>query len=891
MHINRIQALVIFSILTIPLQLIMAESSMSKTDSSAPGQSAELDLVIATKPDGPAEEILFRVIGEGKSTSIPLFIKQNGDTEVSDVRFFAYLADEEGQPIPGGVSFSLTAGGSDVTQTGLKIPADGKMVLATLHVTNLSAKGRFTGSLVAEHGGNVVEVAVLKGERFPLPALKMVGASAKGEIRLTSKVAAFNALLRLQSTNISRVEGLKIIVEDFSDPNGKQVPATYTINGQPGEGATITVPGLGSVELVISAELLTAGEYTSDITLLYTDTSDPFRLKVTRSRVAPTVSIEGVETVLGQTASRLTCVDQDNVNLWLTLRETGGQPAILNPPQFSVLSLKGAEESTFQAQFGGLVVKDKDGNSVNSQFTVEPDGTKPLQIYVCGLKKAGAYVGKLIFTAPGAPAIEEDVTILVKEPFWHAGLVIGVSVLLSFLISVWLKKTRPKLERQRYAHRLLSDLEREAKHIAQVPRGKKKLSEVVDDLRSRLEDLYDDSDLGTAVEAGEALKGIDEKISLFRRLADAYQQVCTLEPPKLEAGFSPELEKIRNEMLTRTSDSAKTAQTLLDKLFKDIEKALKDELLRQLKAFEGDVKTQSNETLRDEILSKIEKARSFAEKTPTPELSAAGLELQEARVSYALAMAEGLRTSLQDPPLGFDQISWSAPQQTILRKVDAVRREPDGEKAIAAYQDAYALYLATLIEKLIELLDEDLKVIEDMARHGQIKSEEAETLKDTIKPMIMSLNGTRAKIKERDLTAAKTEYNKALGTYTRKVQPKMGKSGMRMNESLRAGFSVALAAGGFIPEKVSEGSTDRSTDRHTRERKAIGRLIAFGDIVVTLVALVLAIAFGLEVLWDSNATWGGLSDYLVAVLWGFGLHQVGNQGAKGVGDVIAVWKK
>jgi hypothetical protein len=891
MQIKRNPALVLFSILTIPLQLIMVESSISKSGSPASGQSAELELVIATKPGGPAEDILFRVIGEGKTATIPLFIRQNGDTDVSDIRFFAFFADEQGQPLSGGVSFSLTSGGRDVTQAGLKIPAGGKMVLATLNLTELSAKGRFTGNLVAEHGGKVVEVAVLKGERSPLPALKMVGASDEGEISLTSKVAAFNTLLRLQSTNISQVEGLKIIVDDFSDPNGKQIPATWTINDQPGEGAGITVPGLGSVGLTISAELLTAGEYTCVITLLYAGASDPFRLKVTRSRVAPTVAIEGVETVLGQANSRLPCVDQDNVNLRLTLRETGGQPATLNPPQFSVLSLKGAKENTFQAQFEGLVVKDKGGNIVNSQFTIKPDDTKPLQINVCGLNKAGAYVGKLIFTAPDALAIEEDVTILVKEPFWHAGLVIGVSVLLSFLISVWFKTTRPKLERQRYAQRLLSDLEREAKRIVQVPHGKKKLTEVVDELRSRLEDLYDDPGLGTDDKAGEVLKEIDEKISIFRPLADAYQQVCTLEPPKLVARFSPELEKIYKEILIRTIDSAKTAQTLLDKLFKGIEMALRDELLQQLKGFEGDVKTQINEKLQGEILLKIEKARSFVEKTSEPELSAASLELQEARAAYAWVMAEDLRASLKDPPLGFDQNSWLAPQHTILGKIDAVRREPDGEKAIAAYQDAYALYLTTLIEKLIELLNDDLRVVKDIKEHGQIKPTDADTLLDEIKSLVMSLNGTRTKIKEGALAAAKTEYNKVRGTYTGKVQPKMRKFGVKMDESLRVGLSVALAAGGFIPGKVSEGSKDRSADRHTRDRKGIGRLITIGDGIATSVALVLAIAFGLKVLWDSDATWGGLGDYLVAVLWGFGLHQVGNQGAKGVGDIIAVWKK
>jgi hypothetical protein len=30
------------------------------------------------------------------------------------------------------------------------------------------------------------------------------------------------------------------------------------------------------------------------------------------------------------------------------------------------------------------------------------------------------------------------------------------------------------------------------------------------------------------------------------------------------------------------------------------------------------------------------------------------------------------------------------------------------------------------------------------------------------------------------------------------------------------------------------------------------------------------------VLWISSETWGGLDAWIVAVLWGFGLHQLGN---------------
>jgi hypothetical protein len=995
----------------ITLQLIVAEPTVLEAGSSASDQSTELDLVIATKPGGPAEDILFRIMGSDTSASIPLFIRQSGDTEVSNVRLFAHLADEDGQQLTG-VSFSLTIGGSDVTQTGLTIPAGGKSVLATLNVTNLSATGTFAGNLVAEHDGKVVEVAVLKGERFPLPVLETVGASDAGEISLTSRVAALEARLRLESTNLGQVEELKIIVDDFSDPNGNRIPVTWTVDGQPGEGAQIDVPGLGSVELVITAELPAAGEYTSAITLLYADkretvnlkvdhplpdlrivgaseakeislTSrvaalkaslrlestnltevadlqiivddlidpdgnripvtwtvdgqpgeaaqiavpglgsveleiearlptagehtgaitlvyadkrDTFSLKVNRTRPAPTASIEDVQTVLGQADSILPWVGRDNIKLWLTLHETGGQQVTLNLPQFSVLSLKGAEENTFQAQFEGLEVRGEDDEIVAEPFTIEPDQIKRLQLNVRGLSQAGAYIGKLTLTVPDAPAIEEDVTILVKESAWIAGLWIGLSVIVSFFIGVWLKSIRPKLERQQYANRLLSDLGREEKRVTEASPGEKKLAEVLEDLRFRLEDLCDDADLGTDTKAEDVLKEIDKKITLFRPLVDAYQQVYTLEPKKLIELFRQDLETIHQQMLARDLNSATTAESSLDNLFNKIKTEVQKELVQQLTDFETEVKAQIkivSQATRDK-LEKIPpvlgKARGFAEQTPEPQLAAASLELNEARVTYARAMAEDLKASLQDPPLGFDQNSWTDPKQEIQRLVDAVGDEKDGEGAIVAYQKAYTFYLSTLVEKFTKCLKADRISIDQLEQGGKIKKAQADTLRATVDSLLTSLDGALTKTKEGDLTTARTAYQTTKQTYTQKVQPELSKSGARMGSGFLASLGVALAAGGFVPAKVNEGQKERSPERRPRQREGIAKLISLGDLIVNLVALVMAIAFGLKLLWAGNATWGGFDDHLVALLWSFGIQQVSSQGVKSVDDIISTWK-
>ena len=45
------------------------------------------------------------------------------------------------------------------------------------------------------------------------------------------------------------------------------------------------------------------------------------------------------------------------------------------------------------------------------------------------------------------------------------------------------------------------------------------------------------------------------------------------------------------------------------------------------------------------------------------------------------------------------------------------------------------------------------------------------------------------------------------------------------------------------------------------------------DAIVAAVAAVAAVGLGLTLLWANDASWGGVDDIVIAVLWGLGLHQ------------------
>ena len=63
------------------------------------------------------------------------------------------------------------------------------------------------------------------------------------------------------------------------------------------------------------------------------------------------------------------------------------------------------------------------------------------------------------------------------------------------------------------------------------------------------------------------------------------------------------------------------------------------------------------------------------------------------------------------------------------------------------------------------------------------------------------------------------------------------------------------------------------------------------DLIVLVFALVASVALGLKLLWVDNATWGTVNDYVVALLWGLGLHQISNAAFEGLGGVVDKWGK
>lgn len=68
--------------------------------------------------------------------------------------------------------------------------------------------------------------------------------------------------------------------------------------------------------------------------------------------------------------------------------------------------------------------------------------------------------------------------------------------------------------------------------------------------------------------------------------------------------------------------------------------------------------------------------------------------------------------------------------------------------------------------------------------------------------------------------------------------------------------------------------TPTTAESRAQRSKWLGRQLSLADAFVQIAALLVTVFAGTLLLWGNNLTWGGTSDYAIALLWGLGLHQI-----------------
>jgi hypothetical protein len=830
--------------------------------------------IIAREPDGPAlANLVVRLNGDATGSTLPLYVKPK-NSDLTNVRFFVQLADANGQPLAG-PNFTFLANGAEIPEAGINIPAD-KQVLVAFKIANVSVVGKFTGSLYAERKGERTALSALTLERYPLPVLKVSGVTEPGGIKLTSGDTAWRYRFRIESMNLAPVDALSVSVGPLTGPNGAQVETQWKIDGKSGPKSTVAVPGLGAVEGEVSATLSLTGGYAGTVTLIYADRRESIPLIVTRAKPQPAVELLGIETGRGTSF----WLGGDS-SFWFTLQGTSGQKVTLDLPAIAAFSRRGPNQSKLQAQFQGIQVSGEDGKELTQPVVLEPGKPQRMRVTIRNLDEAGEYLGTLRVTAPDMQPIDQPLTLLMKDSIWIAIILIFIGVLGSYLLRQWVKLVRPRLVRQQRVQALLDDLERLAGESTSKSTA---AQEVLGALRNRLDGMSEQLVLGTAQNIEVTLEEINQKLSLFPRWTEALSRVAAMEPANLRSPLQGRLDQIETFLRGKEVQNLSDHSDFLDGLRNQIIIAVRNELTTKIAEFRDDVAqqrvvTQLAASRFDPIVQQLDDAEKLAQ---SDHPDSAHAPIQKARGLYAALLAEELDTIVAGSarPPALSAPDWKQEQ-------DAVRAESrlacnqavaNPDAANLHYQAAYTRYLKVLAGAMKKDIDDRTLAYQPQAAFTSEMRDKLVGIKERMNTVIHEAEAKQFRSAARKYAEAKQDLESLIASIAQK--------GVSMGV---AGVAVAVpnvVSSGQAPVATATlGAPTASSVREPREKLAVDwfrQLLFTGDTLVLLGTVIIAVLLGLKLLYLDDPTWGGGNAYLIAILWGVGLHQVSGSAFEGL---------
>lgn len=680
------------------------------------------------------------------------------------------------------------------------------------------------------------------------PSLRITGSDADG-VKITCTEAALRRSFRVVAMNAEKVASAEVLITPLLDDAGKEVrevSARWIGSGE------ITLDAPRAFE--VFASLPRAGVYTADIDLVYAGKRTTTRLTVTRT--VAELKAPGVA-VLGSRSARVEkWPGMGSVEISIALRDTEGADQILEAPSLSFLELRGTGSDRFQKVGGTL-------SWVRGDLALSPNHDGTIVVSVGGLDQAGVYEGSARFGAPGRKPLDVPFTVTVKESRWLAAILIAVGVLGSYGLRLYLGTFRKRLAVRRDILRVARDLDARAAGSAD-----ERDRSVLRALQRRLDELREDLDLDVDVDVSAALAVVSRKLPLLDAWREARARAAKLDPEAIRA-LLPKLDAVAETIsrVAATPEQVESAAKILDEI--DLRSAERDDLTKALQAFEREidaVKGGSAPEIRrradGEIAPLLRQVKLLRDRDALDEARG---RLDHARLLHARLLVDEMRARLAGAmPRGFDDDTWAGLRARLAPLLDEAGAAETADAAALAYGSAVAEYLAAVRIALghdCEVLDKALA-----ASDAPDKDAVAERIKRV-----------RARIEEpvastRETAAVQVAAAAELTALEQVIFPRMAEH--------FAGAEPSAWSPGVVPAMIG-ASGARKTEASATPESVTARIRSY-DGAVTACLLLVAVVTGLKLLWAGNDTWGGFESWLVAVLWGLGLHQVGSAPFEGI---------
>ena len=714
---------------------------------------------------------------------------------------------------------------------------------------------------------------------------KFTGNNEPEGIKLTAETGDFKHVFQISAITDQEVKDLRVEVAPFTGPNSAQREIVWKLNNESGS-KPVTVPGLNSIPLELSASLPIAGPYSTNIWLTYNKRRWPIALTVTRTRVVPSVEILGLET-----ARDSAFMPSENAYLWFNLHEKAGKRVSLNMPTLAELALVQADKTKLQASYDSVRVECASADCTQNGNSLELGAGKTvrLKLTVINLKDSGEFSGKLRVSGADGEPLDQAVTILRKKSGLLAGLLIALGVFISFALRHYASSVRPRLILQREVVAIKEDID-ELKRVHTALTVDEQ--EVLDKLNNQTQDLGDEIAFAKVDNVQQEIKNITSKVEIFPRWVQERGRVDALKPIELQQEFRNELDKIKKFMNTEpiTDELLTEARTTLNQIPPQMKSKVKEDLAIKVNALKTEVDTHRSSATADtqtRLSQEVDpEIRKVEELLKSENVDDARTAYETARLAFVRILSVELESSLPaNTPTGFDEAGWQALKAEVLNALTESGNATDPDKAKELYLNAYSQYLKGLTSKLQGILK---------ARQESVEQNSSTSPADKAKFQLLltgastSLTTALSKIDAADVRGAAQDYEAARKALV-DVDKELEKAGGTMAATVESAAEVTAAVSpGSVPGPLNLPFLGAFINRtRTTTVREITRKLGLLDLLFTAIILLIAVFMGLKLLWLDNPTWGGWDAYLSAVLWGLGLHQVSGAAFEGLQGLAA----
>ena len=700
-------------------------------------------------------------------------------------------------------------------------------------------------------------------------SLSVLGAS-DGQLKVLADQAAVATPILLQS-NSDEPQKVTLRVSPFRDASGQifaarialaQNSAGTAADATASAESTVDLPPNGVVEFTLTANLFPEGEYSTELLIKSGNTVIPLKLAVTRAVRELGVDIENIDPVHATAEVH----DPSTTELHVALREKVGRQIQLNNPVLIKFTRKEANGAFAQARHNLT--------GAPSPLALTPNQSLALALTLADLEGAGEYQGTLRISAPGSKSVDQSFTVTLRESRFVAFVAIFIGVAASAVLRWLTQQLRPRLLQIRRAQLILRQIDQ----VLATPDLDPTEAQVLRSLSCAVATTV------LAIEADQAT-GVDALLDLHsarEALAEvwiqAHRRVEVLRPESLRASFRPTIDAAREVILSGTATSNEIQDTV--NILKGLPNKINDLLREQLKAHTQELR-DSLQTLTARPTSQIALVApaelnnlldQIDQKITTDLVEALRLYAQ-ARQQWTGFLREDLDRILSGaPPPGMTPEDWRPLANSLKGELEKswIISEDAPEAADRIYNRVAARYVAVVSDAL---------GAEIKARMGKLQHREDPDEKDLIDQLtsiqqIASAARTAASAGSIQEALAKlTEAATQLATPVRMVRSAFW--------SPPQGALPPVSMPPNLPRNRSDDITES-----TRRIAAITRAVRGIDWLSLLIAALVATLLGIKTLWSPNPAWGGWEDWLVAVLWGLGLHQFTFAGVSALRDTL-----